>query len=36
MKKTYQTMKTEILRIKSAGLMIPSSPPVDPHMETIP
>ena len=36
MKKTYQTTKTETIRIKPMGLMIPASDPADPNMEIIP
>ncbi len=31
MKKTYQKTKTEIIRVKSVGLMIPASDPEEPH-----
>ena len=31
MKKTYQTAQSETIRIKSIDLMIPASPPEEPH-----
>lgn len=31
MKKTYQTTKTDTIRIKPTGLMIPTSDPSDPN-----
>lgn len=32
MKKIYQKTRTEIVRVYSMGIMIPTSDPSDPHM----